>query len=95
MDSYPAELESSLQFLKDKGIDYNNHIPDESRFSGEANEKYINDDKKIFSLKEEVKLSGNDEISQAIVAKDFIVIGLLKKSDSIILNEPLNGISYF
>ena len=45
----------------------------------------------MFSLKEEMKLAGTSEISQAIVAKDYIVVGVLKKSDSIVLNEPLNG----
>lgn len=91
MNSYSPELDSSLEFLKEKGVDYTNSIPDESRFSGEANEKYINDEKKMFTLNQEEDISGTQNVTQRIVSKESIVVGILKKSDSIILNAPLDG----
>ena len=95
MNSYSPELDSSLEFLKEKGVDYKSYIPDESRFSGEANQKYINDEKKMFTLNQEEDISGTQKVTQRIVSKESIVVGILKKSDSIILNAPLDGKSIY
>ena len=77
----------TFDFLKNKGLDYVDEMPDESFYSGHANDKYINDDKKIFSLQDSIDIVDKNTIQQKVRTEEFFVVGILKKDDRIIFND--------
>lgn len=68
-------------------MDYLSDMPDDSFFSGEANEQYINDEKKPFSITSEEELTGIDSIKKNLLSKNNFLIGVIKKTDFILLNN--------
>jgi hypothetical protein len=84
-------MDSVFGFLKDKGMDYVGEMPDESFFTGEANGKYISDEKKIFTLSEQNDILDTIEIQTQIQSEDHFIVGMLKKDDRIMLNDLNKG----
>lgn len=82
-----SQLEFSLDFLKNKGMDYIGDMPDESFYSGAANDKYINDGKKIFGLDQVDDISDKTEIKNKVQSENFFIVGVLQKDDRIIFND--------
>ena len=66
-------------------------MADESFYTGETNDKYINDDKKIFGLDKIEDVSDSAEVKNRIQSEEFFVVGVLKKDDRIIFNDLTLG----
>jgi len=87
LHSFKSQLSITFDFLKNKGLDYVGEMKDESFYSGQANDKYINDDKKIFSLQDSVDVVDKTTIQQKVQSEEFFVVGVLKKDNRIIFND--------
>ena len=77
----------TLDLMKSKGMDYVGEMPDDSFYTGESNQKYVDDDKKIFSLQEVVEVKDSADIQKKVRSQQYFMVGVLKKDDRIILND--------
>lgn len=89
--SLSSQLDITLDFFKNKGLDYIGDMADESFYTGETNDKYINDDKKIFGLDKVEEITDKGDVKNRIQSEDFFVVGKLKKDDRIIFNDLTMG----
>lgn len=62
-------------------------MPDESFFSGKANQKYVDDDPKQFKLQDVTDVVDEQTIKQKVISEEFFVVGILKKDKRIIMND--------
>lgn len=91
LHSFKSQLETTFGFMKERGLDYIGMMNDDSFYTGEANEKYLKDDKKIFSLTEENEVTETAEILNKVQSEDYFVAAVIKKDDQVIFNDFAKG----
>ena len=74
-------------FFQEKGVGYETDIPDVSQYSGEANDKYINDEKKMFTLTSFEEIKDRSLVKKNLIAKNNFIVAVIKKDDRVLLNN--------
>lgn len=87
VDSRSSQLEMTFDLMKSSGLDTVENMPDESFFSGEANDKYVKDDPKPFKLQDATDVVDEQTIRQKVISEEFFVVGILRKDNRIIWND--------